>query len=54
MSETGATLAWHDAPWLRAFFTAVQFLTRISGTRGETRDLSTFPEDIKRGCSSFR
>jgi adenosylcobinamide-GDP ribazoletransferase len=45
--------AWHEAPWPRAFFTAVQFLTRIPVPGGETRDLSTFPEDIKRGLQFF-
>ena len=45
--------AWHEASWPRAFFTAVQFLTRIPVPGGETRDLSTFPEDIKRGLQFF-
>jgi adenosylcobinamide-GDP ribazoletransferase len=53
MSEGGVELAWHDAPWPRAFFTAVQFLTRLPVPGGETRDLSTFPEDIKRGLQFF-
>jgi adenosylcobinamide-GDP ribazoletransferase len=44
---------WHDAPWPRAFFTAVQFLTRLPVPGGETRDLSTFPEDIRRGLQFF-
>jgi adenosylcobinamide-GDP ribazoletransferase len=45
--------AWHDAPWPRAVFTAVQFLTRIPVPGGTTRDLSTFPEDIRRGLQFF-
>ncbi len=53
MSEGSVELAWHDAPWPRAFFTAVQFLTRLPVPGGETRDLSTFPEDIKRGLQFF-
>ena len=53
MSELGVSDAWHDAPWPRAFFTAVQFLTQIPVPGGETRDLSTFPEDIKRGLQFF-
>ena len=53
MSEVGVSDAWHDAPWPRAFFTAVQFLTRIPVPGGETRDLSTFPEDIRRGLQFF-
>jgi len=40
--------AWHDAPFPRAFFTAVQFLTRLPVPGGKTRDLSTFPERIGR------
>jgi adenosylcobinamide-GDP ribazoletransferase len=31
----------------------VQFLTRLPVPGGETRDLSTFPEDIKRGLQFF-
>ncbi len=53
MSERGVGLQWHDAPWPRAFFTAVQFLTRLPVPGGETRDLSTFPDDIKRGLQFF-
>jgi adenosylcobinamide-GDP ribazoletransferase len=53
MNEGSSQLAWHDAPWPRAFFTAVQFLTRLPVPGGETRDLSTFPEDIKRGLQFF-
>jgi adenosylcobinamide-GDP ribazoletransferase len=53
MSETAEKAEWHDAPWPRAFFTAVQFLTRIPVPGGETRDLSTFPEDIRRGLQFF-
>lgn len=53
MSEGSVELAWHDAPWPRAFFTAVQFLTRLPVPGGKTRDLSTFPEDIKRGLQFF-
>jgi adenosylcobinamide-GDP ribazoletransferase len=53
MSEVGVSDAWHDAPLPRAFFTAVQFLTRLPVPGGETRDLSTFPEDIKRGLQFF-
>jgi adenosylcobinamide-GDP ribazoletransferase len=53
MSEGGVETAWHDAPWPRAFFTAVQFLTRLPVPGGETRDLSTFPEDIRRGLQFF-
>jgi adenosylcobinamide-GDP ribazoletransferase len=53
MSESSATQRWHDEPWPRAFFTAVQFLTRLPVPGGETRDLSTFPEDIKRGLQFF-
>lgn len=45
--------AWHDAPFPRAFFTAVQFLTRLPVPGGKTRDLSTFPEDIQRGLQFF-
>jgi adenosylcobinamide-GDP ribazoletransferase len=45
--------SWHDEPWPRAFFTAVQFLTRLPVPGGETRDLSTFPEDIRRGLQFF-
>jgi adenosylcobinamide-GDP ribazoletransferase len=45
--------AWHEAPWPRAFLTAVQFLTRIPVPGGETRDLSTFPADIRRGLQFF-
>jgi adenosylcobinamide-GDP ribazoletransferase len=53
MSGTSQKSAWHDAPWPRAFLTAVQFLTRIPVPGGETRDLSTFPEDIRRGLQFF-
>lgn len=53
MSDPSVAIAWHDAPWPRAFFTAVQFLTRIPVPGGETRDLSTFPQDIKRGLQFF-
>lgn len=53
MSEDGGAPQWHDAPWPRAFFTAVQFLTRLPVPGGETRDLSTFPEDIQRGLQFF-
>ena len=53
MSERGVEVAWHDAPWPRAFLTAVQFLTRLPVPGGETRDLSTFPDDIKRGLQFF-
>ena len=53
MSEQDVRDAWHDSPWPRAFFTAVQFLTRIPVPGGETRDLSTFPEDIQRGLQFF-
>lgn len=53
MSGTADKTAWHDAPWPRAFLTAVQFLTRIPVPGGETRDLSTFPEDIRRGLQFF-
>lgn len=53
MRETVERRLWHDAPWPRAFFTAVQFLTRIPVPGGETRDLSTFPEDIRRGLQFF-
>ncbi len=45
--------AWHDRTWPRAFFTAVQFLSRIPVPGGTTRDLSTFPDDIKRGLQFF-
>ena len=45
--------AWHEEPVPRAFFTAVQFLTRVPVPGGETRDLSTFPEDIQRGLQFF-
>jgi adenosylcobinamide-GDP ribazoletransferase len=45
--------AWHEAPFPRAFFTAVQFLTRLPVPGGKTRDLSTFPEDIQRGLQFF-
>ncbi|MGE5266726.1 MAG: adenosylcobinamide-GDP ribazoletransferase [Deltaproteobacteria bacterium] len=53
MSGKSEKTAWHDAPWPRAFLTAVQFLTRIPVPGGETRDLSTFPEDIRRGLQFF-
>lgn len=53
MSGSSAGLQWHDAPWPRAFFTAVQFLTRLPVPGGETRDLATFPDDIKRGLQFF-
>lgn len=45
--------AWHDRPWPRALFTAIQFLTRLPVPGGQTRDLSTFPEDIRRGLVFF-
>jgi adenosylcobinamide-GDP ribazoletransferase len=45
--------AWHEKPWPRAFFTAVQFLSRIPVPGGATRDLATFPDDIKRGLQFF-
>lgn len=45
--------AWHDQPWPRAVFTAVQFLSRIPVPGGTTRDLSTFADDIKRGLQFF-
>jgi adenosylcobinamide-GDP ribazoletransferase len=51
--EGGHEPSWHDEPWPRAFFTAVQFLTRLPVPGGETRDLSTFPEDIRRGLQFF-
>jgi adenosylcobinamide-GDP ribazoletransferase len=45
--------AWHDGPELRAFFTAVQFLTRLPVPGGEARDLSTFRDDIRQGLQYF-
>jgi adenosylcobinamide-GDP ribazoletransferase len=45
--------SWHDQPWPRAFFTAVQFLSRIPVPGGATRDLSTFSDDIRRGLQFF-
>lgn len=45
--------AWHDRPWPRALFTAIQFLTRLPVPGGQTRDLTTFPEDIRRGLVFF-
>lgn len=44
---------WSNEPMPRAFFTAVQFLTRLPVPGGETRDLATFPEDIQRGLQFF-
>jgi adenosylcobinamide-GDP ribazoletransferase len=44
---------WHERTWPRAFFTAVQFLSRIPVPGGATRDLSTFPDDIRRGVVFF-
>jgi adenosylcobinamide-GDP ribazoletransferase len=44
---------WPDRPWPRAFFTAVQFLSRIPVPHGRTRSLTTFPEDIRRGVVFF-
>lgn len=45
--------AWHDQPHPRAFLTAVQFLSQIPVPGGKTRDLSTFPQDIRRGLVYF-
>lgn len=45
--------AWHDRRWPRAFFTAVQFLSRLPVPGGSQRDLSTFPDDIRRGLVFF-
>jgi adenosylcobinamide-GDP ribazoletransferase len=44
---------WFDAPGPRALFTAVQFLTRLPVPGGQTRDLSTFADDIARGLKYF-
>ena len=48
-----ASHAWHDQRWPRALFTAVQFLSRLPVPGGTTRDLSTFPDDIRRGVIFF-
>ncbi|MDX2307612.1 MAG: adenosylcobinamide-GDP ribazoletransferase [Hyphomicrobium sp.] len=45
--------AWTEAPRVRAFLTAVQFLTQLPVPGGATRDLATFPEDIRRGLAYF-
>ena len=45
--------AWHDQRWPRALFTAVQFLSRLPVPGGTRRDLSTFPDDIRRGVIFF-
>jgi adenosylcobinamide-GDP ribazoletransferase len=45
--------AWHERPLPRSFLTAVQFLSRIPVPGGATRDLSTFPDDIRRGVVFF-
>ena len=44
---------WHDAPWLRAFFAAVQFLTRIPVPGGAARQASLFAADLRRGLVCF-
>ena len=40
---------WHDQPEVRALLTAIQFFSRIPVPGGKTRDLATFPQDIRRG-----
>lgn len=45
--------AWHERPWLRSFFTAVQFLTRVPVPGGATRDPALFRADISRGLVFF-
>ena len=52
LARTSPT-AWHNRLWPRAFFTAVQFLSRIPVPGGAHRDLSTFPDDIRRGVVFF-
>lgn len=52
-AATAVRNAWHDQRWPRAFFTAVQFLSRLPVPGGKTRDLSTFPDDIRRGVLFF-
>lgn len=50
---TAAPVVWHNRTWPRAFFTAVQFLSRIPVPGGANRELSTFPDDIRRGVVFF-
>lgn len=45
--------SWDNRPWPRAFFTAIQFLTRLPVPGGKMRDLSTYREDIARGMIFF-
>lgn len=53
MSERPGPSGWFDAPWLRAFFAAVQFLTRIPVPGGSTRDPALFVQDLRRGLVWF-
>ena len=52
-TDTVNRTAWHDGRWPRALFTAVQFLSRLPVPGGAHRDLSTFPDDIRRGLVFF-
>lgn len=48
-----SSATWDERPWPRAFFTAIQFLTRLPVPGGRTRDISGFAEEIRRGLVFF-
>lgn len=45
--------AWHRQPWLRAFCTGVQFLTRLPIPGGASADPTSFAEDAGRSLVFF-
>ena len=53
MSEPPGASSWIDAPWVRAFFAAVQFLTRLPVPGGNTREPALFAQDLRRGLVAF-
>ncbi len=53
MSDTPGPSANVDASWLRAFFAAVQFLTRVPVPGGSSREPSAFAQDLRRGLVAF-
>lgn len=53
MSEPRHDSRWLDAPWLRAFFAAVQFLTRLPVPGAGSREPADFTRDLRRGLPLF-
>ena len=53
MSGAPGPSANGDASWLRAFFAAIQFLTRVPVPGGSARAPSAFAQDLRRGLVAF-